>query len=982
MPFRSKCTHCGRKQSVPDEDAGRSVWCNACGGRFNAIVYTGSDNELESDCDAGESLIPELHFPLQPIPQPVSAPVPTSPPAIASKPIGVADQEGTRADSVQRPYVATPSIVPATPSSSLIPIGIAALLAVALLMAVGVFFLGEWFGQRQQVVAASSPQAKTIYDPKLYSVSIPAPKPKADGVDPVVVEPATPPQSIPHTQTQAGMEPATQPALARSQTPAQSPVQSLVPSAVPQIVQHVELTPPQKFHPVRPAIMTQDMDDQIGRSIDRGVDYLLSQFNNGELKQTNDNNGMTEGMDALAVYALLQAGEATHDPRLGPNSPLVAQMLDAVKKFPMNREDSTYSRSLRCAALSVYHRADDKQALRTDCTWLIADASNGAYTYQPQPREPEARADRLDARRRETFSGTWDNSNSQYGALGVWAALEAGVEVPNSFWMAVQKHWLSCQLPDGEWAYTGYGDMGRLSMTVAGITTLLVTEDQLDARLVVNQLGHPPFTPALQHGLNWLESGNNSVRLPANWRTYNLFGLERAALASGFKYFGTHDWYRELAKEQLALQEPNGSWVGSHPIVDTAYTLLFLSRGRHPIFMNKLRFDTYWANRPRDIANLSHYASTVLERPINWQVVSFKSGWSDWMDSPVLYIASHEALNFSDDDCNKLRSFAENGGLIFTHADGDMPAFNRSVAELSKKLFPNYPLTELPGTHPIYSTLYKIKQQPKLAGVSNGSRLLLLHSPTDLNKAWQQDDFVQKPVNFQMGINIFIYAAGKANLRNKLKTPLVPEAEVTPILTTQLARLKYPGDWDPEPDAWLRFSRLFLGETSVKLGVTDIDPLALDARKMPVAQLSGVIAIRYDTAQLRAIQTYVDNGGILIIDACGGSQTFLKSILIDLLPHAFPKSLANDIGFRDPLLLGKGAGMTPVSLKLRPYREETDGAQTLPVQVVTEGKGMVILSDVDITTGLLGTNTWSVNGYTPETCYDLVRNIVLFALER
>ena len=102
------------------------------------------------------------------------------------------------------------------------------------------------------------------------------------------------------------------------------------------------------------------------------------------------------------------------------------------------------------------------------------------------------------------------------------------------------------------------------------------------------------------------------------------------------------------------------------------------------------------------------------------------------MDSPVLYIASHEALKFTDEDCAKLRAFAENGGLIFTHADGDTPAFNKSIAELSKRLFPQYPLTDLPSTHPIYSTLYKIKQQPKLQGISNGSRLLLVHSPDQI----------------------------------------------------------------------------------------------------------------------------------------------------------------------------------------------------------------------------------------------------------
>ena len=77
--------------------------------------------------------------------------------------------------------------------------------------------------------------------------------------------------------------------------------------------------------------------------------------------------------------------EATHDLRLGPELPLVGQMLDAVKGLSMDREDATYSRSLRAAALGVYHRAADKEALRADCRWLIAASNNGAYTYTAPP---------------------------------------------------------------------------------------------------------------------------------------------------------------------------------------------------------------------------------------------------------------------------------------------------------------------------------------------------------------------------------------------------------------------------------------------------------------------------------------------------------------------------------------------------------------------------------------------------------------------
>src|SRR5690348_16564627 len=60
-------------------------------------------------------------------------------------------------------------------------------------------------------------------------------------------------------------------------------------------------------------------DQQIGQSIQRGVDWLIQQFDpatNDLHEGRNDGRVMHTGMDALAVYALLQCGQAINDPRL------------------------------------------------------------------------------------------------------------------------------------------------------------------------------------------------------------------------------------------------------------------------------------------------------------------------------------------------------------------------------------------------------------------------------------------------------------------------------------------------------------------------------------------------------------------------------------------------------------------------------------------------------------------------------------------
>src|SRR6185312_13169717 len=289
-------------------------------------------------------------------------------------------------------------------------------------------------------------------------------------------------------------------------------------------------------------------------------------------------------------------------------------------------------------ALAVYNRPEDRRALAADVEWLVNAQVAGGYT------DDERYAHDTSVNPAQI---PWDNSNSQYGLLGAWAGAELAVEVRSQYWRDVEKHWTATQLKDGQWPYSTYEPHFSLAMTCGGIASLFVTHDYLDAPMLRGAVGRDPFPGALGLGLRWLEQGDNSVAVPnpqTFYMGYDLYALERVGLASGFTFFGSHDWYRELADKVLPMQFPGGAFAHAKPdayaVIDTAYTLLFLSRGRYPVFMDKLRFEKYWSNRPRDIANLTRFASKELERPFNWQVVSLARPWQDWMDSPVLYIAS------------------------------------------------------------------------------------------------------------------------------------------------------------------------------------------------------------------------------------------------------------------------------------------------------------------------------------------------------
>jgi hypothetical protein len=598
----------------------------------------------------------------------------------------------------------------------------------------------------------------------------------------------------------------------------------------------------------------------------------------------------------------------------------------------------------------------------------------------------------------------WDNSNSQYGLLGVWAAAEVGIEVPDAYFAAVEKHWLGCQLANGQWPYRRELPVGRLAMTAAGIASLYVTHDYLEAPSVA-KLGRQATAAgaALAQGFAWLENGDNAVDMAGPqtvYLGYTLHALSRVGLASGYKYLGAHDWYRELARQIVQSQWENGAWgrtdqSSSDTLIDTAYTALFLARGRHPILMNKLRLDSAgkndrgeWNNRPRDLANLARFASRELERPLNWQIVSIDREPGEWSDAPILYIASHAALRFSDEEVAKIRAFVDAGGLLFTQADNGSESFNLYVNQLAKQLFPEFELKDLSPDDELYTLQYIIAKpnRPRLRGVRNGSRLLWVHSPTDLAVNWQQRAEKTKREAFEMGVNLFAYASGKAELRNRLEERAIAKPNFAASSSIAIARLKYSGQWDPEPAAWPRFARYFQWETSVAIEPTVVDlgaaTLGLSAGQFPIAHLTGSAAFAPSEAQIKALREYVLAGGTLIVEAVGGVESpFTDSLQSSILPKAFPEARLEALPAEHPMLHASFKGMEDVwPTRARPYAMQK--LKAIPqIRQANVGKGSVIYLPLDATSGLLGSYTWGIFGYDPNEARAMMKNIVLWTGE-
>lgn len=589
----------------------------------------------------------------------------------------------------------------------------------------------------------------------------------------------------------------------------------------------------------------------------------------------------------------------------------------------------------------------------------------------------------------------YDRSNSQYGVLAAWGLEQAGAEIPTQYWLDEDAAWKKAQLPDGGWDYSSNAERGATpTMTCAGLATLFITQDYV-LRTNFHQFDTCKggvTNSNIEKGLAWMDKHiGGEMGKGGAWGFYLTYGIERVGVASGRKYFGTVDWYKEGADSIVKTQPPTGGWATIH---DTCWATVFLCRGRAPVMMNKVIYETNtkkqvdpWNERPRDVANLAKWmGKSALEGFLNWQIVNLQVPVSDLHDAPILYMSGSEDLALSNQDIEKLRLFVEQGGMILGNADCGSKNFTQSFYKLGNKLFPKYEFRKLPPSHPIFNEQFhaaKWKVRQTVEGLSNGVRELMIIVPeTDMGKAWQTESTKVHEESFQLAGNIFLYAVGRENLEHKGDTYIV-EAEGEAGREIKVARVQAGENWDPEPGAWRRLSAILHNNRHVDIKP---EPVKLGDGKLAdykIAALTGTTKLILNANQREELKSFVTKGGTLIIDAAGGASDFADTAENEL-KQMFGKAATDAMA--EPLPATHAIYTDPADkvdqIKYRYYARHllTGGAHAARVRgVMVGGRIGVFFSREDLTAGCVGEPVDGVIGYDPKTSTQIMGNIVMFA---
>jgi len=716
-------------------------------------------------------------------------------------------------------------------------------------------------------------------------------------------------------------------------------------------------------------------DEAVRQAVEKGKKFLWSQQKSDGSWKTFRGKYLV-GPSCLAAYALLASGV----------SPLEGRMEKALEWLSKQPCTKTYSLGLRCNVWLLANRETKGKyspLLRRDVVQLMKSTRDGSYNY--------------DSLGNGKSSG--DNSNSQFGVLGVWAGALGLAEIPSQYWLLVARHWQSCQHRDGGWCYRHGGKAGkkanparcepRATMTAAGLATLFVCFDNLFAEKFVKCNVNTEFRP-IRLGLDWMDrtfvTALRGGKGAHNWEKhfcYFLYGVERVGLASGYKYFGTADWYKLGAQRLLAMQNPNGSVPSDKEfagVIPTGFALLFLVRGQHPVAFNKLELDGDWNNRPRDMAGLTRHLSSAFERTMNWQIINLKVPVEEWHDAPIVYLSGAEQPKLTDPQLSKLRRYVWQGGTIFSVTECAGRGFSQGIREVYEKLFPGRPLTRLQPDHDLYDIHERLNGQPAFYEISNGVRPLVIHTDADLSRSWQLQLRRTGSAAFHAASNVLMYVTDKGELRNRGVSHWPRRRQGGEAgRAVRLARLKYDGNWDPEPLAYERLARLMAREAKGNLQV--VSPVAverLERGAADVATLTGTDHFTLGAGAAAALKAYVDGGGTLVIDAAGGSRAFGESALA-LLYGMFGRTAVRRLSASAPVYNLPGMEIRRVSYRRRARLERALRTEPNLRGVMIDGRLAVIFSAEDLTSGLLGCPSYNCVGYEPQSCFDLMRNAVLLA---
>jgi hypothetical protein len=204
-------------------------------------------------------------------------------------------------------------------------------------------------------------------------------------------------------------------------------------------------------------------------------------------------------------------------------------------------------------------------------------------------------------------------------------------------------------------------------------------------------------------------------------------------------------------------------------------------RGSEFVFA-RLRYDSGdWDYNPKVAANVLNSVVEDTTIAVYPEEVVITASSEELLAFPFLFMTGHKLVRFTARERERLRSFVEHGGLLFSDdCNHDVNGLYARSFELEMKMtFPvGGRMPKLPGRHPLYRSFFVFEDGPPttshelngwgdeivhdyLRAVEHEERIGVLYSNKDYGCEWDYDwrnKRFQREDNTRFAVNIVVYA--------------------------------------------------------------------------------------------------------------------------------------------------------------------------------------------------------------------------------
>ena len=187
-----------------------------------------------------------------------------------------------------------------------------------------------------------------------------------------------------------------------------------------------------------------------------------------------------------------------------------------------------------------------------------------------------------------------------------------------------------------------------------------------------------------------------------------------------------------------------------------------------------------WDYNPKVAANVLNSVLEYTNIPVYRDEVVIPADAPDLPAFPFLFMTGHLLVRFSARERQGLRTFVEQGGLLFSddcNHDVDGLYARSFEQEMTATFGPRGAMPKLPASHPLYRCFFRFETPPTTAhelngwgddlvhdylrGIEHRGRLGVLYSNKDYGCEWDYDwknKRFRREDNTKLAVNIAVYA--------------------------------------------------------------------------------------------------------------------------------------------------------------------------------------------------------------------------------